>query len=408
MLVFSRSPRKRSRIFPLSAEFGTDPADIIATMIISQGYWDMKLQLMIAAATAALSFAGMATAQGNAAETEWGDGAAYGGGRIIQGGSISGAPTKLATPTVAGNSMSRSATPISKNDQFGECFARITIPATYRTDKREVVVQDAHKTLSFTPPEFEQDVVRVKTRDEYVRYKVRQPRWEVETEEIITRPEYERLTVRPAQWRFVDETVDISQPKLTWKAGKFANSDITRTDPVTGTVFTLIEEAGETRTYRKRVMAAPEQVSARTVPAKYLTVTKRVLTDPGGVDTENVPAEFREYNVQRLAKTSQPQENNVPSQIRTIETEIMIAPERWNWTPVLCGDRLTADAVAQLQSKLSKLGHYSGKMDGQLGPQTKTAVRAFQKTQNLPHGGELTLMTLERLGAAHLIKAATR
>lgn len=376
----------------------------------------MKLQLLIAAAASALSFAGMATAQEQATAPDWGDGAAYGGGRIIQGETFE---RSAAMPTLlmrSGASMQKSPTvstskePVavqSSTPRAAECFARVTFPAQYRTDKRQVVVQDAYKTLSVTEPNFEADTARIKTRDEYIRYKVRKPRWEVETEEITVRPEYQRLTVQPAQWRYIDETVDISQPRLVWKVGESSDEGITRTDPVTGTIFHLVEEAGEKRTFRKRVMASPEQVSARLVPAQNLIVTKRLLTDPGGVDEERVPAEYREIATQRLVVPSLPQEASVPATRDMIETQIMVSPERWDWTPVLCNENLSFGAIMEIQTMLRLAGVYDGAIDGAMGPQTKSALRAFQQSENLPHGGELTLTTLERLGAAHLIQAAS-
>lgn len=364
--------------------------------------YPMKLHLVLSTAVTALSVAGIATAQ----DQNWGDGAAYEGGRFITVADNTAAPTpvslKMEAPT---NAPAAVPAPVSVPVQkkfTSECVARITIPAKFRTDRRDVVVQDAHKQLSFSEPKFQSDVTRVKVRDEYMRYKIRQPRWEVETEEIVTRPEYERLTVVPAQWKYIDQTVEVSQPKLVWKRGEHAGSDITRTDPVTGTVYTLVEEAGQARTYRKRVMATPEQVVARKVPAKMLTVTKRVLTDPGGVEKHTVPAEFREYDVQRLVQSALPQERMLPAQHDVVETQVMVSPERWEWAPVLCGEQLTASAVNQLQSKLKLAGAYDGAIDGAMGPQTREAVRTFQASHNLPHGGELTLATLEKLGLANL------
>ena len=360
---------------------------------------DVKVRDMInrlmGAASAAIFLAGSTFAQ-EITPVSWGDGAAYGGGRFIQGDTLSHPPVKLATPRIATDSV-RAPARLSQTPT-DECFARISVPATYRTDRRQVVVQDEHTALSFTAPKFGSDVVRVKTQDEYVRYKVRQPRWEVETEEIVTRPAYERLTVRPAQWKFIDETIDISLPKLTWKRGTYQGFDITRTDPVTGTVYTLIEEASEQKTFRKRVMSVPEQVVAQKIPARYTTVTKRILTDPGGVEEETVPAEYSEIDVQTLLEGPVPQQTPVSAKREFIETEIMVSPARWEWKTVVCGEKLNVSLVSHLQTKLNLAGFYKGETDGHLGPQTREALNAFQKSQKLPHGGELTVESLKLLG----------
>ena len=355
----------------------------------------MNRKLIITVASAILGVAATASAQ--SATEDWGDGAAYGGG-VLLGVDDVVTPLRPETSKVAGSKLTRPKLPATPGGTVGECAARITIPARYRTDQRQVIVQDAHTKLAFSEPTLQSDSVRVKVRDEYVRYKIRQPRWEVETEDIVTRPEYERLTVRPAQWKFVDETVDISQPRLVWKHGKIAGSEITRTDPVTGSVFTLVEEPGETRTFRKRVMMTPEQVVATRVPAKSLTVTRRVLTDPGGVDKETVPAEFRSYKVERLARPAAAREIPVPAQRKMISTEIMVSPERWEWVPVLCGDKLDGVTIRDMQARLASAGHYEGSADGVFGPQTRRALKAFQESEGYYHSGELSLVTLEKLG----------
>jgi hypothetical protein len=55
--------------------------------------------------------------------------------------------------------------------------------------------------------------------------------------------------------------------------------------------------------------------------------------------------------------------------------------------------------VKQAQEDLQKAGFYHGDADGLMGPQTKAAIEAFQKKNNLPVTGEPDDKTLERLKA---------
>lgn len=48
---------------------------------------------------------------------------------------------------------------------------------------------------------------------------------------------------------------------------------------------------------------------------------------------------------------------------------------------------LSRDQVTMLQERLNALGHDAGEPDGQAGPRTRAAVKAFQKTQGLPADG---------------------
>ena len=53
--------------------------------------------------------------------------------------------------------------------------------------------------------------------------------------------------------------------------------------------------------------------------------------------------------------------------------------------------------VKDLQTRLSALGYYNGKIDGEFGPETKEAVTAFQKTNGLEADGIVGEETRELL-----------
>ena len=56
--------------------------------------------------------------------------------------------------------------------------------------------------------------------------------------------------------------------------------------------------------------------------------------------------------------------------------------------------------IATAQAALLKLGYNVGKIDGQLGPKTTRAIKAFQKTQQLSVDGKVTPKLLEQLKIA--------
>lgn len=60
---------------------------------------------------------------------------------------------------------------------------------------------------------------------------------------------------------------------------------------------------------------------------------------------------------------------------------------------------LHADEIVHAaQAKLSKLGYYSGKADGEMGSRTSAAIRRYQIAENLKVTGELNRQTLQHLG----------
>jgi len=56
------------------------------------------------------------------------------------------------------------------------------------------------------------------------------------------------------------------------------------------------------------------------------------------------------------------------------------------------------ELVASVQKRLSKLGFYSGTVDGEMGSQTAAAIRRYQLAENLNVTGQLNPQTLKSLG----------
>ncbi len=60
-----------------------------------------------------------------------------------------------------------------------------------------------------------------------------------------------------------------------------------------------------------------------------------------------------------------------------------------------------SDAVIitmRVQVELTRLGYYNGSIDGFLGPDTRSSLRAFQRDQTLEETGRMDDQTLSRLG----------
>jgi peptidoglycan hydrolase-like protein with peptidoglycan-binding domain len=57
-----------------------------------------------------------------------------------------------------------------------------------------------------------------------------------------------------------------------------------------------------------------------------------------------------------------------------------------------------ADQVRQVQEALKAQGHDPGPIDGTMGAQTQEALRAFQKSKDLPVTGQLDSETIDKLG----------
>jgi hypothetical protein len=58
----------------------------------------------------------------------------------------------------------------------------------------------------------------------------------------------------------------------------------------------------------------------------------------------------------------------------------------------------TNSSVAAAQERLARQGYYRGQIDGALGPETRRAIRRYQRDHDLPETGYLTLETRQSLG----------
>jgi peptidoglycan hydrolase-like protein with peptidoglycan-binding domain len=64
------------------------------------------------------------------------------------------------------------------------------------------------------------------------------------------------------------------------------------------------------------------------------------------------------------------------------------------------GTQASRSEIQQAQQQLKSQGLYRGAADGVMGPETQTAVRAFQRQNGLPQTAQLDQQTLDRLNGS--------
>ena len=281
--------------------------------------------------------------------------------------------TALGAFAFAGNPSYPAYTPdmAPANPVEGECYARVEIPAQYRTASETVMIEDGYSTVNVTQPQIISRQEQIVTKEASVRYQVRQPTFRSVTEQITVRPAYDKLEVTPPKFSNIEETLRVSQPRLVWKKGNpgklrsqgykihstadagvggrgySSTVDYGRTHSgmqsngmigcgPTCEIWCLVEEPGETVSFNRKVMAAPAQVQRVPVPAKYRTVTKQVVADPGGVREIPVPAQYRSIMVEDVIPGSVGGETHVPPVYGDVAKKVLVSPERYEWRRVIC------------------------------------------------------------------------
>lgn len=89
---------------------------------------------------------------------------------------------------------------------------------------------------------------------------------------------------------------------------------------------------------------------------------------------------------------------NIPAHARTGALEL---PDHGSTFDLALGDLDPLDTPRGVQARLRSLSYYQNKLDGDAGPWTARAIRAFQIDHELPITGEADDATLDRLKAVY-------
>lgn len=285
---------------------------------------------------------------------------------------------------------------LPSNPAAGECYARVAIPAQFKTSKKRVLVEEGHTSFQVTEPELRARQEQVLVKEASVRYNVRQPTYRSVTDQVMVRPSYERLRVTRPEFQTVTETVGTSKPRLVWKKGNPATlrsqgyivhstADAgqggrgyrstseygrSRSDAqLCGSsceIWCLVEAPGQTASYDRKVLTAPSRVERVVVPPKFSTITKQVVADRGGVEEIPIPAEYRPITVEDVVRPASVQKVKVPNRYADVDKNKLVAPERYEWRRVVCapGTRPAARRSAPAAQSYRSSGHYQAQSQG--------------------------------------------
>ncbi len=275
------------------------------------------------------------------------------------------------------------------NARPGECYAKVMVPAIYKTVDEKVVVAEASEKIEIIPAKYEWTEVRVPIQQES-----------------------EKLIVVPATYETVEEKIEISPAHTVWrqgpgeKAGRISDRDlasalalglpakaqpgqcfnefyrparfetkeekllktaaaekIMTTEPefewveekvlVKEASFKMVEVPAKYDILEEKVLASPayttwkkgrgmnEKVDNATgeimclveVPAKYTTLEKRVLKTPATTKKVEIPAEYSTVKVKKLVKASTEKRTPIEAEYQTVSKRVHVADALVSWNP---------------------------------------------------------------------------
>ncbi|MGI9487130.1 MAG: peptidoglycan-binding domain-containing protein [Geminicoccaceae bacterium] len=287
------------------------------------------------------------------------------------------------------------------NPKPGHCYARVLLPATYDVSEEKVLVRPAEKKIEIKEARYEWTEEAVLVKEASTRLETVPAEYETVTEKVLVKPAGRKLVTVPATYRTTEESILDKPAHTVWKrgSGPIDNALKTTYDESTGEVMCLVEVAATYRTIEKRTLIAPATTKEVVTPAEYKTVTKKRLKSAAQTREVTVPAEYETVRVQKLIEPAREQATEVPAQYETVSKRAKLTDEKLAWREVLCDVNMTADVVRTLQTRLSRSGHYGGRIDGLFGPKTIRAVNSYAKAKKLPVGASyIPIETASALG----------
>lgn len=270
----------------------------------------------------------------------------------------------------------------------GECYAKVSVPAVYKTEAVNAVLKEATERISITPARYIKAEERLLVKESSTRLVPVPPVFDVIKEEKV---------IAPAVKTWVRNTLDSEIPASDGMMADLAEAGVDPTGVPTGLCYYEFYKPGESKTVEekiliqdasealavlpaqysesekqvmvkassKRLVVVPtvyetvtekvliepahsvwkrgrgliERIDNTTgeimcrvnVPAKYETVKKQVVKSKPTTKSVMIPAEFNAVKVQKLVQDAKEVRNPVPPKYKVVEHDVKISDGKMNW-----------------------------------------------------------------------------
>lgn len=283
------------------------------------------------------------------------------------------------------------------NAQPGECYARMWVPASYRTETETVLRREAGEKIKIIPAQYRTVEKQVLVKEASERLEVIPATYKWVEEKVLVTPAQKKIVEVSAIYESVTERVLAKPAHTVWKTG---NGPIQKIDEATGEIMCLVDVPATYKTITKRVLKEPATTNTVDVPAVYKTIKKKVVDRSAYTKTAKVPAHYNTIKVTELVRPAQEKRYAISAEYEPITKHIKVSDGHMEWRSILCETNMTRDRITSIQRALQTKGYDPGEIDGVVGRQTMEAVNAFQRTNNLPVDKYLNVATVQALGVS--------
>ena len=277
------------------------------------------------------------------------------------------------------------------NAKPGECYARVWVPATYRTLSKQMLVQDADERVDIIPAKYEwveekvlvkeasnrmetipatyrteKDTIKVADATRVWRTGLAQKSPPASDEMLATAKKYGidldaakpgmcyHEHFRPAKYETVEEQVLVSEatskvnvtaPQYRWTDKQVLVKDATSKMVQVPAVYEWQEEQiidKPAHTTWKKGTGPIQRIDQSTgeimclveVPATYKTIRKRVLKTPATTKKIEIPAEYKTVKVRELVTGPKETKTEIPAMYKTVKVSKKVSEPSFVWHPV--------------------------------------------------------------------------
>jgi len=273
------------------------------------------------------------------------------------------------------------------NARPGECYAKVMVPAQYKTVDEEVVIAEASEKIEIIPAQYEWSEVKVPVQQESEKLIAVPAKYESVEEKIEIAPAHTVWRLGPgdkakdADEREITMALATGLPKTAqpgqcynefYQPAKFetktekllktaAAEEITTSEPqfewveekvlVKEASQKIVEIPAEYDVVTEKVLESPaytawkngrglnERIDNATgeimclveVPAKYTTIEKRVLKTPASIKKIEIPAEYKTVRVQKLVKPSAESRKPIEAEYQTVSRRVKLSDAKVSW-----------------------------------------------------------------------------
>jgi hypothetical protein len=185
------------------------------------------------------------------------------------------------------------------NAKPGECYAKVVIPAQYKTENVDVTAREAS-----------------------VRFEMVPAKYQIVEEKVLVKEAAKKIVPVPAEYEMTTETVEIAPAGKTWLAGKKRSAL-----PASPALLAAIGSGG----VKLDELPVDSCLSEFYVPTQYKKEDVRVLKTASYDKIEVEPAAYEWVEEKILVKEASKKVVEVPAEFETVTEKVLVAPATTVW-----------------------------------------------------------------------------